>query len=260
MELLKLYNDTKDASHKRVFAENYIRMIDEQHKDIPLEHKINFLHKAAITGANPVMGEIFLIPRSTKQKNPDTGTWESKTIGVVQFSYHFFLSSATEGDELDRFWVDIDTEEVPNPMTKKREKQMVAIANVLKKGSSGPIVYKARWEEFVQKSNYGVMGQWKTKPCLMLEKCAIANCMRWAFPRRLQGMYVQEEMGKSEKSENGEKKQITAPVDVAATVPAPAPRPAPAPAPAPKEMPEYVMDKYDENGWPIIEGEEGGKQ
>jgi hypothetical protein len=41
-----------------------------------------------------------------------------------------------------------------------------------------------------------LMGSWKSMPYLMLEKCAVANVMRWAFPEALTGLYVAEEIDK----------------------------------------------------------------
>jgi hypothetical protein len=37
-------------------------------------------------------------------------------------------------------------------------------------------------------------GQWASKPYLMLEKCALANVYRLAFPEWVAGMYIAEEM------------------------------------------------------------------
>lgn len=55
----------------------------------------------------------------------------------------------------------------------------------------------ARWEEYFPGDKLGFM--WKSKPFLMLSKCAEALALRKAFPADLSGLYVQEELQKEEK-------------------------------------------------------------
>ncbi len=53
----------------------------------------------------------------------------------------------------------------------------------------------ARWKEYYPGDKQGFM--WKTKPCIMLGKCAEALALRKAFPQELSGVYTHEEMAQA---------------------------------------------------------------
>ncbi|MFH1630369.1 MAG: recombinase RecT [Pseudomonadota bacterium] len=63
---------------------------------------------------------------------------------------------------------------------------------VYKKGLSRPIKGTARWSEFYPGEKTGFM--WRKMPFHMLAKCAEVLALRKAFPKRLAGLYVPEEM------------------------------------------------------------------
>ena len=77
------------------------------------------------------------------------------------------------------------------------KRNLLRRARLRKKGCEGEFVYVARWEEFVALVKKGGQWQvnhaWAKRPCLMLEKCAIANVMKRAFPERMQGIDLNEE-------------------------------------------------------------------
>ena len=175
-ELVKLYENFKGGQDvKKVFEENYIRILDKEHPNISLNDKINFLYTASLAGADPRVGDVFLLPIGGK--------------GTAVFSYHFLMAKGLESGSIDSFEVNTGLEEVFDPVSRKQRKEVVSTAKVYRKGIERPIVYKARWSEF-KKNNVN----WNTKPNLMLEKCAIANAFRWACPKLLGGMYMKEEM------------------------------------------------------------------
>ena len=58
----------------------------------------------------------------------------------------------------------------------------------------------ARWAEYFPGEKIGFM--WKSKPYLMLGKCAEALALRKAFPNDLSGLYVKEELDKFEAPAN----------------------------------------------------------
>ena len=205
--LATLYKDTVDEKNaKKIFAENYVKMIDDKYPELDITYKIDYLHKASITGANPAMNEIFLIPRYESVKTA-TG-WEKRVVGSVQFSYHFFLARATEGETEMSFSVASNVEETFSPVTNRMSKQLVSTAMVYKTKDAKPIVYKARWHEFAQRRGQGGYTKaWESKSTLMLEKCALANAMRWAYPHKMAGIYVQEEMPQSNPEEQQQQRQ-----------------------------------------------------
>jgi len=63
---------------------------------------------------------------------------------------------------------------------------------VYKKGLSRPIKGTARWSEFYPGDKVGFI--WRKMPFHMLAKCAEVLALRKAFPKKLAGLYVPEEM------------------------------------------------------------------
>lgn len=67
-----------------------------------------------------------------------------------------------------------------------------ASVSVYKKGIDRPIKGTARWSEFYPGDKQGFM--WRKMPFHMLAKCAEVLALRKAFPKRLGGLYIPEEM------------------------------------------------------------------
>jgi phage recombination protein Bet len=69
-----------------------------------------------------------------------------------------------------------------------------AIVRVYRKGIDRPFVDRARWSEYVGTTKDGATNaQWKSKPYLMLAKCAESAALRKAFPDELGGIYDEAE-------------------------------------------------------------------
>lgn len=170
---------------KRSFEENYLEILQRKHVEIPQRYIINFLHKAQLTGANPVLDQIYLIRRWSKAENSH--------VGVVVFSYHFMLAQANSTGEFERVEVDTKVEEKFNPISGEMFKELVSTATVFRKGK-GATPYKAYWSEQSDTRN----AQWRDMPYNMLGKCAIAGALRWAFPEALSGVFSEEEITEDE--------------------------------------------------------------
>jgi hypothetical protein len=173
---------------KRNFDKNYLSILQKLNPDLPARYLIDFIHKAQLSGADPRKNQIHL-----------TTYFSSKLghkVGVTVFSYHFFLNQANLTGEFGGVTVESRVEEVFNPMKGENEKQLVSIATAHRKGREA-ISFKARWNEFVNKNN----PMWREKPYIMLEKTAIANALRWAFPEALSGMFIQEEIREDQEDE-----------------------------------------------------------
>ena len=67
-----------------------------------------------------------------------------------------------------------------------------ATVQVYKKGIDRPMTGTARWKEFYPGEKLGFM--WRKMPHHMLAKCAEVLALRKAFPKRLAGLYLAEEM------------------------------------------------------------------
>ena len=59
-------------------------------------------------------------------------------------------------------------------------------------GQRCPFTATARWEEYFPGEKQGFM--WKSKPHVMLSKCAEALALRKGFPKQLFGLYIPEEL------------------------------------------------------------------
>ena len=81
-----------------------------------------------------------------------------------------------------------------------------ATVAVYKTGISRPTTGTARWKEYYPGEALGFM--WRKMPYHMLAKCAEVLALRKAFPKRLAGLYVPEEM---QNTDAGEKPPLTPP-------------------------------------------------
>lgn len=169
------------ADVKRTFEENYLKTLFALHADIDQSYVIDFLHQAQLSGANPAQKQIYL----TKYFSKKLG----RKVGVVVFSYHFFLNQANLTGEMEGLEVSSEVEKVFDPIKKQWGEELVATAKVRRKGR-GETTFKARWSEFYNPNS----DQWAERPYGMLEKCSIANVLRWAFPESLSGMFIEDEI------------------------------------------------------------------
>jgi phage recombination protein Bet len=119
------------------------------------------------TGLNPFQREI----------------WWIKVNGRVQLmtGINGYYAVANRNPQYDGIEVETECDDDGAPIK--------ATAKVWRKDRKLPSVGVARWKEF----NKGV-GNWKSMPCLMLEKCAEAIALRKAFPQELNQTYTEEEM------------------------------------------------------------------
>ena len=176
---------TTDEDVKKSFDQNYLDILDRMYADIPMRYKIDFLHKCQLHGADPRKNQVYLMTYNTK--NRATGQWEK--TGTTVFSYHFLIHMANQTGESLGVPVSTELEEVFDPISGEVKKMLVSTATAHRRGRE-PITFKARWWEFNNPKNPA----WSQRPYQMLEKTAIANALRWAFPEALSGVFIREEM------------------------------------------------------------------
>jgi len=194
---LLLSKDNKEVL--RHFEVNYINAIFEKYLSlkVPKPDIINFFHKAQLTGANPMLEQIYLIPRQVWQGQGKP----SIMVGTVVFSYHFIEQKAQESGEYEGFKSTTDIGKYFNPKSGQVEDMLYSECTVTRKGKQ--YTYKAWFEEFCQRKNDGsLMGNWASKPYLMLEKCARSNALKSAFPDWIKAMSSIEELGAIEKEDH----------------------------------------------------------
>ena len=72
-------------------------------------------------------------------------------------------------------------------------------ASVKRKGFDNPVIAVARWGAYAQMVKSGdavkLNSVWKSRGPEQLEKCAMAQALRAAFPEELAGLYTEEEVG-----------------------------------------------------------------
>jgi len=169
---------------KRSFAENEIQKIFLENQDLKQRDIISYLHLAQLTGANPALKQIYLVAHFDKKKG--------YRVGTPIFSYHFLLAKAKETGKYKGVSVKTSVEDVFNPITGDMKKELVSTATIEVDGFISE--FKAHWSEFFNPVNH----IWKSKPYIMLEKCAIANVLKRAFPEALNGMVTEVEYNNKE--------------------------------------------------------------
>lgn len=150
-----------------------------------------YFHKCLALGCHPLDG--LIIPSKFKD-NERGGT---SVVFITTIDY--FRSAAEDSGEYDgQDPIEFDgTHEFGNMIVPER-----AIARVYKKGQTRPYVGEAYWTEFCP-SSQNKQFMWKKMPRIMLAKCAEAQAMRKAFPKKLHGLYAGEEMDQAVRAELG---------------------------------------------------------
>ncbi|WP_048730503.1 phage recombination protein Bet [Gardnerella vaginalis] len=153
-----------------------------------------FLAQSKRTGLDPFSNQIYMIGR--KQKNKETGQFEIKqTIQVsidglrliahrvAQQCHEVFSMSDTLWADNSGTWHDVWL--APTPP---------AAAKVSVKRGGGVFSAVALFKEYAPIYDGKLNGMWKSKPALMIAKCAEALALRKAFPTDLSGIYTDDEM------------------------------------------------------------------
>ncbi|WP_049619580.1 phage recombination protein Bet [Actinobaculum suis] len=154
-----------------------------------------FFHQVRRTGLDPFARQIYMIPRSTW--NAQTRQREMKyTIqtGIDGFRViarraasqagGTYSYSATEYCGPNGQWRDVWLDKEP---------PLAARVTVYRDGQPFPAV--ALLSEYAGRTGDGrLTTMWRTKPAIMLGKCAEALALRKAFPQDLSGLYTDDEM------------------------------------------------------------------
>jgi len=151
-----------------------------------------FFYECARRGTHPLDRLIFPVAR----KDSEGGRRVTFQTGID------YLRAAAE--ETTRYVGQKSVDYGP-PIKQKTEKEEIDVPEwaeviVLRKdpetGEVNEIPFKAFWKEFYPGEKLGFM--WRKMPNLMLSKCAEAGALRKGFPRKLGGLYINEEMEQAE--------------------------------------------------------------
>lgn len=151
---------------------------------------------------NPLLKQIYFVPRKTNIGTPQNPNWVEKVEPIAGRDSYLTLAHRTGQFAGIESYVKIE----PCPTLKDNskwvnEEDLVAYATVYKKGFDKPFIVSVRYSEYVQKTNKGdVTKFWKEKPETMLKKVAESQVLRKAF--NITGLYDESELGDNETSLN----------------------------------------------------------
>jgi len=149
-------------------------------------------------GLNPILKEIYFVPRRSKVGDK----WICKTEPLVGVSG--YLSIAHKSGQLAGISTCCSIKEVPQLDANGNwivVDDLIAECTVYRKDSNKPFTGSVAYSEYVQKTAEGKPTKfWAEKPETMLKKVAESQVLRKAF--NISGVYAPEEMGSYE-TENG---------------------------------------------------------
>ena len=168
----------------------YLETLIQNHKGVGLSDVLNHVTKVAMTGANPFLNEVYFSSYFDKRKG--------KRVGATIFSYRFLMRRAAETGEYGGVTVVCEKgmylSPSPDGLTFTEIETLKAVATV-QRSRKVDSVYTAWFPEFAATKIDGTLNTfWRTKPQIMLSKCAIASAIRNAFPETMGAFYIQEEM------------------------------------------------------------------
>lgn len=194
VDLLLALSSTAKSDVKKALDRNFLKILVDQNPSMDKKYFLDFIHKSQLTGADPRLNQIYLIPHKTK--NYDTQEFEVK--GTVMFNYMFYMQLAQQTGLLEDWGCDVLEDAYLDIITGRKKPSWKAIAWVKRKGREKVYYECDFWEVAKLEFKTGLpSSNWKTMPKFMIRKCAIAGAFRWAFPETLGNFYISEEMDKT---------------------------------------------------------------
>nr|DAJ63948.1 MAG TPA: RecT protein [Caudoviricetes sp.] len=142
---------------------------------------------------NPILKQIFFVERKAKIN----GEWHSKIEPLA--GRDSFLTLAHRSGKFAGIKSDCFLKDKPVFINEEwqNKKELVAIAQVFKKGHETPFEAEVRYDEYVQRTSDGRITKfWAEKPETMLKKVAESQALRKAFD--ISGLYSVDEVGENE--------------------------------------------------------------
>lgn len=150
---------------------------------------------------NPILKQIFFVERKAKIN----GEWHSKIEPLA--GRDSFLTLAHRSGKFAGIKSDCFLKNKPVFINGEwqNKKELVAIAQVYKKGHETPFEAEARYDEYVQRTSDGRINKfWAEKPETMLKKVAESQALRKAFD--ISGLYSIDEAEGGELIKDGQTK------------------------------------------------------
>lgn len=143
-----------------------------------------FIELCKARGLNPFLREVYCIKFGSNPASNVVGRDAFNKRATANGSYRGTVSGVIYRDASG------EVKEREGAITFDGETLLGGWANVFVEGYVNPIKAVAKFESFNTGKN-----NWQKMPELMIEKVAIVQAQRMAFPEDLAGMYISEEMG-----------------------------------------------------------------
>ncbi|MED0738950.1 phage recombination protein Bet [Aneurinibacillus thermoaerophilus] len=180
MEKEKQYNKFEDPKYRDLVRRTVAKGATDDELD-------EFLYYAQARGLDPMLKQIYLIIRSTR--NPQTGLYENKAT----------IQTSIEGLRMIAARTGYHAGTEREVLYDENGKIKGATARVYRSDWKVPATETVSFWEYAQRGRDGqVAGLWATKPETMIKKVAEAAALRLAFPAELGGMYEFSEMDAAE--------------------------------------------------------------
>lgn len=177
---IAIQDDQKEFTPQQIAVLNNLGTQGANHEELAV-----FFHTCVRTGLDPFARQIYMIQRQGKQ-TIQTGIDGFRLIAQRTTE----RTNGTLGYEdpqwcgEDGVWRDVWLSDEPPAASR---------AVVIRNGGRFPAI--ALYREYVGLKRDGKPNtMWRTKPALMLQKCAAALALRAAFPQDLSGIYTSDEM------------------------------------------------------------------
>lgn len=167
-----------------------------------------FVHQCERTGLDPFARQIYCLQRRTKEGDKWINAMVTQ-VGIDGFRLIAERTGKYRGQTVPKFY---DAKGNEREVWLDPAKPPVGCkVGVLHADFAEPLFVVVLYEEFVQKRQDGVPNaMWKSKPTVMLAKCAEAGALRKAFPQELSGLYTDDEIPADEIEVEPVQRQIPA--------------------------------------------------
>ncbi|GHJ28592.1 hypothetical protein TPA0910_30250 [Streptomyces hygroscopicus subsp. sporocinereus] len=201
--VIVLRADQEEFDHKQLSTLN---LISPGLASAPRGHLAMFFHYCVRTGLDPFARQIYMIGRTNWKAadNPDEPekTWTIQT-GIDGFRTVAHRAAARAGQSISyEDTVYYDSEGNAHDVWLSKAYPAAVKVTVVRGTARFPFI--ARWDEFAptyydrKQGAYVVAKMWQQMPAHMLRKCAEAGSLRMAAPQDLSGVYVDEEMERTD--------------------------------------------------------------
>lgn len=174
-----------------------------------------FFYECARRGTHPMDRLIF--PVSRKDKDGNRRVTFQTGIDYLRAASEETCRYVGQKPVLYGATIKQDTEEGPLDVPEWAE--VIVLRKDPETGEVNEIPFRAYWKEYYPGQRLGHM--WRKMPHHMLGKCAEAGALRKGFPRKLGGLYINEEMEQAEAVPFMERQAITPPQAMSAKLDAP---------------------------------------